>query len=460
MLSISNPKFNFYTKSVDSAMDSEVEQLEAQPFIEQEDRKSKAAEFTSVYVPDIPVNSPDNANQTEMRIYHLDGIRGMGAFMVVQSHMWIEGSPQICWLKNIVTETPLQVLLDGQIAVAIFFVLSGYVLSLPFFKIAKRRMKHPLSGNPVDNPILSRVPQFAISRFFRLAIPSFASLLITYLSVVLMYWRLHCSSEWTPFLNHAPQPFLQLFKDCWGLFPKGGAALSPVLWSIPVQLQGSYLVVLLTVVLIPMHWKRRWLVYLLWWYLNKESKMLGHYTGFVLGVFMADLETSTGYLPWLLRRQQSDRIQCAFLSGALFIGLLILSIGDHFHQNAFHRSIVAFFIVATANGSILLRAIYGSRIMKFFGDISFSIYLLHMPVYYLTGPLIKQFMHETMGISVCATNLIFWLFVYMVILIPICTLFWWGVESRTSAWSKRISRFIFFSTENGQKQSKNSKSRS
>lgn len=76
------------------------------------------------------------------RITQLDGLRGMAALVVVfhhallvdpglgQQHGTRQGDPMgmTWWLS----QTPLRLLWDGQSAVLLFFVLSGFVLTLPF----------------------------------------------------------------------------------------------------------------------------------------------------------------------------------------------------------------------------------------------------------------------------------------------------------------------------------------
>ena len=64
------------------------------------------------------------------RIDYLDAIRGLAALSVVASHfVHVYGLPT-CWLSTF----PLGCWWDGQAAVSLFFVLSGFVLSLKYFR--------------------------------------------------------------------------------------------------------------------------------------------------------------------------------------------------------------------------------------------------------------------------------------------------------------------------------------
>ena len=59
---------------------------------------------------------------TKSRLYYLDGIRGLAAFSVLLSHVAIS--------NNFHTWTRFVAPVQSSIAVLLFFILSGYVLSL------------------------------------------------------------------------------------------------------------------------------------------------------------------------------------------------------------------------------------------------------------------------------------------------------------------------------------------
>ena len=73
---------------------------------------------------------------------HLDGLRGCAALIVVFAHFCQMFLPAVFSPKDLnhnlgeqwFATTPLNILVHGQMAVSIFFVLSGIVLSAPFFK--------------------------------------------------------------------------------------------------------------------------------------------------------------------------------------------------------------------------------------------------------------------------------------------------------------------------------------
>ena len=102
------------------------------------------------------------------RLETLDSLRGLAALAVLFNHCLhlfpefvARDSPPTTWLGVALKETPLWMLVDGHGAVLVFFVLSGFVLSLPF-----------LAGTAPSWPV------FAARRFARLYPPYAAALLL------------------------------------------------------------------------------------------------------------------------------------------------------------------------------------------------------------------------------------------------------------------------------------------
>ena len=67
-----------------------------------------------------------------MRLYSLDGIRGLAAFIVVLNHCFLALPDAVAmkYIVPIIKWTPLRVIMVGRAAVIIFFVLSGLALGL------------------------------------------------------------------------------------------------------------------------------------------------------------------------------------------------------------------------------------------------------------------------------------------------------------------------------------------
>jgi peptidoglycan/LPS O-acetylase OafA/YrhL len=133
-------------------------------------------------VDDVPGTGEPLAPTTKERpgrIASLDGLRGVASLVVVIFHVVLNdpvvGARSyradqlrgVGWLGAIMTFTPLHLLWAGEQAVAVFFVLSGFVLALPFARRPGGRRR----GTWV---------RFYRSRAVRLYVPGIASLLLAY----------------------------------------------------------------------------------------------------------------------------------------------------------------------------------------------------------------------------------------------------------------------------------------
>ncbi len=75
----------------------------------------------------------DERSSGVRRYAELDALRGVAAVIVLFYHffrLWT-GVPHTRWIERLFTATPLRLLVAGRAAVVLFFVLSGFVLSLP-----------------------------------------------------------------------------------------------------------------------------------------------------------------------------------------------------------------------------------------------------------------------------------------------------------------------------------------
>ena len=104
------------------------------------------------------------APATQGRIAYLESIRGLAALQVVLLHFLTATMPQLVFFSagtwnafDYVHASPVFLLYDGQSAVYIFFVLSGYVLTGAF----ARQVESPLKA--------------ALARVARLGVPAFAA---------------------------------------------------------------------------------------------------------------------------------------------------------------------------------------------------------------------------------------------------------------------------------------------
>ena len=112
------------------------------------------------------------------RVHALDALRGIAALVVLYAHIlyvygtkeiWIAAARRGEFLGLLLARTPLGMFFSGGEAVIIFFILSGFVLALPF-----------LAGTP------PRYGAFAIRRFFRIYPPYAFALLVAVVARILV----------------------------------------------------------------------------------------------------------------------------------------------------------------------------------------------------------------------------------------------------------------------------------
>lgn len=193
----------------------------------------------------LPTNVPSEgavpgqlkAQKTPPRIQQLDSIRGLAALSVVLQHclyvfplLFDDTTGQKnFWLLNLFKYSPLHLFWAGSQAVFLFFLLSGFVLSLPYYRTQK-----------------VSYPAFIIKRVCRLYLPYVAALAT---AVLFDVW---CS-------RHGISALSGWFNSVWGEEPSANLVfqhvllidhfdttkIDPVIWSLVQEMRVSLLFPLL-----------------------------------------------------------------------------------------------------------------------------------------------------------------------------------------------------------------------
>lgn len=310
----------------------------------------------------------------------LDGVRGLAALSVLLLHYVTAFAPFLIGyevtrrhtsLDRIVATTPLQLPVAGNLAVCVFFVLSGFVLSLKYFKLKDA------------NILVSS----AVRRYFRLAIPTIGSVLLAYF--VLRIGGMHTqqtaavteSSSWlATFWNFPAHVFTAVYQGVYGVFVTSDATYNIVLWTMHFELFGSFLVFMFLALFGKL--PNRWFFYGLFGLVFVKS----YYLGFFAGIVIADIFTNYPQLVDKLR----DRYLWGLFAVAIVLGTwpttsIYPSLYDHIHLPLFSPLLLAIFahtvaatiiIVAVLKLQVLTR-FFETRPLQFLGKVSFSLYLLH-----------------------------------------------------------------------------------
>lgn len=300
----------------------------------------------------------------------LDGLRGLAVLYVIFSHLGSTGRHPV---------PGIDFGGSGKYGVYLFFVLSAFLLSLPFFVKDPRSFTSRFWANYVSRRFLRVFPLFAIVLF--------ASFLLTNAGVPLPY-----SIGGRELIAHL---FLQEGKS--------------VLWSIPVEFK--YYAVLPVVALgIALLLRKRllpsvFLTFLLvvgagaLWPADASPNStvnLGYYLPiFVLATFAALVHTKLRFASlgrtarWFL---EILGIGCVLASLALVPSVWGTLTGSPVPNSAFHRTFAlhgalwSLFVICNLHGVGLLRRALSWAPLRLLGIVSFSVYLLHMPILRVAGP--------------------------------------------------------------------------
>lgn len=320
------------------------------------------------------------------RFESLDGLRGAAACVVVIFHFLCAFSPHIVpdlsaslpWWSD----SPLALVFNGGFAVHVFFVLSGFVLA------------HSAQLNSVH------LPSALIARYVRLAGPALVS--------VLMAWGLlstlpqeadrfgeHTPGAWLQWTHQTSIPsFWDAFKHgLYGVFISGSSQFNNVLWTMQAELLGSagvyiffrlvrghVFLPLCTLIVILMA-------------TDVSNAFLGFAFGVMIFSFRHDFEVLQSKSTWL--------ILVALVMGSLSTGFsqrhgldgwpVYLQPGNKAgFWHPFFAGLLVLGVVLNRKASEVL----GLPAFTYLGKISFSAYLLHVPLIYTLCLHAANVMHD------------------------------------------------------------------
>lgn len=185
------------------------------------------------------------------KLNYVEGMRGMAALLVCVFHFLVVFSPAIVShdtqalgaIGRLIALSPANILVSGNFAVCLFFVLSGYVLS---FHI-------------VDGGDYSRVWKSALKRYPRLMLPALASLVFAWLILqghgFFFSDLIQKTGQGLADGYGEPRSFPSiLWQGIFGVFFTSDFRLNGILWTIRTELYGSYLVFVLLMIFGRFRW--------------------------------------------------------------------------------------------------------------------------------------------------------------------------------------------------------------
>ena len=330
----------------------------------------------------------------------LEGLRGIASVIVVLTHLVFLFYPAMrqgdmslthTSFEDNIYGTPLMLAVAGTLAVAIFFVLSGFVLSIGFFKTGDQNI----------------VKKLATSRYLRLMLPALASVLIAWLLINFGAHSLTAaageianskslSMKWanTPtFFEALKTGTLDIFVE----FKGESRSINHVLWTMNVEFIGSFLV--FAFLLLFSQSKLRWLAYL--------ALVVGTfgtwYLAFIVGVMIADAH----HLGWL------EKLRHWYVTAPMAIIAVFLGIFPKNHRGTLYEVLdLSFFNVSerivymTLSATLIMLVVLLSepvsrllrmRFLSTLGKYTFSLYLMHLIVIYTVTTSVVILTHERLG---------------------------------------------------------------
>ncbi len=373
------------------------------------------------------MNNPGDRKAALGRIESLDGLRGLAAVAVVAFHFFSAFAPRAMGEPGLDAawwvDTPINALFNGNFAVHVFFVLSAFVLSASSF--APR----------------THLARDLIIRYLRLALPATVSVLIAWglllaLPDATLNLQRIAPAPWLHWTHQQPVPglFRALADGLFGIFATGSSFFNNVLWTMQIELFGSFGVYLFFQYC--RHY--RGLLLPLIASVLLLAKLPSAYLSFVLGAGLClTMRAGLHLNPW--------RAMAAFGLG-LALGFPSTGFAERFelidlpwrlqpgNPYGVLQPLAALLLVAGVIGAPALRRFFAHPVNLFLGRLSFPLYLVHVPLIY----------------TVCAAAAMQWnalagarLFIvvglpYLLVCLLLAWLFAWAVDEPVLQLLKRL----------------------
>lgn len=316
------------------------------------------------------------------RVEFLDAMRGLAALAVVLFHYFAAyGDPP--GVPLVIKQSPIAALYDGSAAVSFFFVLSGFVLSLRYFR------------DPESLRTRFSYGRYAISRVFRIWGP----FVVMYLATLAIreYWDapITAAMSETPWMAQYWQSHLnvrQVLTELTMVLPPQVHLLLPHTWTLSIELALSLLVPIAVLIA-----ERRvaWLVVLALYAIivlgNSPS-----FFHFMLGIWLCWAWVSRPR--WLLSIPPMAR-RVAWLV-AIVLYSYRTSVWPYFPgllsggRVWYVTGVGSMMVIGLALGAPALQRVLSARPLRRVGRAAYSIYLVHFTILLAAMPFVRRRLDE------------------------------------------------------------------
>ncbi|MGE6593811.1 acyltransferase family protein [Bacillus mycoides] len=311
------------------------------------------------------------------RINELDSIRGLAAITVVFGHFCL----MLPSLPNSIKLSPLRFLWAGGEAVIIFFVLSGFVLSMALY-----HSKTNYWG-------------YLIKRFVRIYIPYYFWIFITFaLFILFSPYEVTGLRDWFYDKWQGPITKLDIMNHFVLLNNFFTDNYNPVIWSLAQEMRISIVFPLLFLLFYKQSWKKTILFAMSFSLISIFLNMLhigkaeGFYNGyadtlhftsmFMVGMLLFKHQEELAHL----YRNMKNLKRNLLITLGIFLyvystGILLISRSDTaFLLKDWGVVIGVSILIIMAMNNLKVKAILNKSVFVYLGEISYSIYLCHFPI--------------------------------------------------------------------------------
>ena len=314
----------------------------------------------------------------------LEALRGVACIIVFLWHFSLAFYPAITGLfdpSQGLIGSPFFFLLNGNGAITFFFTLSGFVLTYRFF--CDEDTEHIVTG--------------VLKRYFRLMGPVLIIVMLSFslANLNLYYYRDAATLSGSPWLAEfgfarASSSFYFSFPDAvsQGLFTsllRGDSAFNPILWTMRVQLIGSFIIFGAAPILAKV--SKRQSFFLLLLFAGLFNFIQPYYLCFVLGSFLA-LQFSRNHISLGNYQAAACTVFSLFLFSFLYArGVysgwdLGMGIMPDETLAIYANTIASVLAIMVVLGNKNIYSALDSRISKMLGNISFPLFLSHPLVFF------------------------------------------------------------------------------
>ena len=333
-------------------------------------------------------------NNHEKTLY-LNGIKGMACIIVFIMHFIITFYPAVFngpvfsahlpgSIDAIITQTPLMSLINGRIMVGVFMVISGMILTLQVMKCTDRK----------------RLAQIVTKRYFRFTLVLFFFCLFVF---ILRSCDLFLAEELveitdargTKGVYSKELSFLDVFTHAFYFVPfKKDTTFSIAFWCIRDMIIGSFISILCGMAA---HNSRKRIIFIFFLLYGLLAYMNEWSSAYVLGSILAYVFFHKDEFPKFKNRLVYDIAGVVLFLIGMTIGTypwrieptnFYAALGAWLPQGmnkATFFEILGGFLIVSGISMSNVRRIFDTRLMQFLGKISFSVYLLHVPIIYSVG---------------------------------------------------------------------------